>query len=282
FSKFSNYEEELKIKDADLVSIFNSDNIEYIKQHNVYCTEVTVDKDNEISKTIAMLQTEGSLRKPYFYLLGLDKSTNKYKLLFESDEKTLYPVTENGKSYFFEQVINFDTKVLEGCNLYILSKKNKNYAFEKIEAAKVERNYNLSKEDKKWLSVDDIEKITKFDYSALAYKENHPAMIETKIGDKTIKAKLFHTSVSYLPSNYTIKVYQDDLEIFNSFEGEWGFKLLKNNDKNYLVYIGMGKNGVNPRVGSMSEFLITVIDLDTMGKIYESYVDSDIKYIRQF
>lgn len=277
-TKYQHYENELNINivERNLTNeeLFGDDVISYTKKENEYCCVVNI--DNVPTKTFAMMQISGSGRFPYLTIYTFDKTSKKYCIFFQSDDKYVIPVDINGTTKFFEKVTNFDNKRVIGYNLLEI----KNGYWNSIESVNTTYFYKLNNEEQKWITLEIIEKMANFDYSFLGYTKDHPNEVVSQVKDKEIKGALYYTSVGYMPSNYDIKIIQNNT-VIKDFGNQWGFLIKRDGQKNYLVYIGMGEDQGEQRVSTIEDFYLNVIDLDTMQRVYKSFIQSEIKIIEK-
>ncbi|MBR3549752.1 MAG: hypothetical protein IKN90_06710 [Treponema sp.] len=193
----------------------------------------------------------------------------------------VYPVPDTLRSehtYFLEIERNFDNKRLTAYNL-LLFDANKN-KWHKIASARAHYVYNLTDEQKEWISAEIIEKMALFDYSFMGIPEGYPQKIEREIGSRKIVAELYRTSVGYMPSNYSIKIKYGK-GVYAIKEGQWGFNIVEKGGKKYLVYIGMGGSGEH-RVSTIEDFYLNVLNLDSLENVYHGFVKSEITFVREW
>lgn len=275
---YEDYESELNIHTVERSSgpytygyrRFEEDSLYFTKKENAYCKEIFI--ENIKTKLIAMMQISGSGRFPYLTIYSFNNEKNLYEIYAEFEYRYLIPIEIDGVTKFLEIEDNFDIKTTEGYKL--LELKNKKLYL--IDAAKVEYEYQLSTDDKKWISANRLKKMAAFDYSMLGYKEDHPETININRVGKEIIGELYYTSVGYLPSNYSIRILESGT-LLKEIESVWGFTIAKKENKEYLVYIGMGEEPGDMRYATFEEFYLIVIDLESMKKIYKSYITSKMK-----
>jgi len=296
YTTYENYENELnyttiEVSDREKCG-FLPNEISYTKNANLYCTEIYLDDVKD--RLIAMMQIEGSGRFPYLTIFRFDSKKQKWIIYYYGDGSAgncglVYPVQNpiTGKTLFFEEERNFDNRRLVAYNL--LSFKNKKW--KKESTARACYVYNLTNDEKKWISSGIIEKMATFDYSFMGLKGDHPEIIEREVLDKKIIAKPYYTSVGYMASNFEIiiykrgdevlknegKAFEDEKEILKINEGQWGFNLVEKGNKFYLVYIGMG-NSREQRVSTIESFMLNVLDLSTLEIVYSSYINCEIEF----
>ena len=237
-----------------------------------YCEEIFLPELN--GKTFAVLAVEGSARIPYLSIYTFSEQKQKYEIYYESEwnnSKYVVPVDYNGKTLFVEIIHNFDNKRLEKKTVWEL--KNKEWI--ELYSINYAYSYKLSKEDKKWISSERIEQLVNFDYTFLGYEKDHPNTIEIVAGDKKIVGKLFYTSVGYMSSNYDILIYQNG-ESVKKIGNQWGFYTVNRENKNYLVYIGMGSEKGEERASSIENFYLQVYNFELDEIIYKNYLKAII------
>ena len=216
--------------------------ISYTKKENLYCTEVFLDGIKD--RLLAMMQIEGSGKFPHLRIFRFNSKTKKWSIYFSAcgsrgECGLVYPIQNpiTGQTFFLEELRDFDNKRLVAYNL--LSLKNKEWI--NSSTATAQYVYNLSDEESQWISSDIIEKMAVFDYSFMGIDGDHPSLIEQEIDDKKIVAKLYHTSVARMPSNFSITVFENEKEILKVPDLIWGFNIVEKDGKPYLVYIGTGR-----------------------------------------
>ena len=296
YTRYEDYESELNFDTIDS-SVddkyeFTETEIYYTKKNNIYCTEIYLKGIKD--RMLAMMQVEGSGWFPYLKIFRFDNKKQKWTIYYFGNGSLgecglVYPIRDpiTGYTFFFEEVRNFDNKRLISYDL--LSFENKKWkVFASTRASYV---YNLSDEEEAWISTDIIEKMAAFDYSFMGIKEDHPGIIEREVSDKKIIAKLYYTSVGYMPSNFEISIYKRAREVFKTNgkifeeekellkinEAQWGFNIVEKNKKYYLMYIGMGNSG-EPRVSTIESFMLNVLDLSTLEIVYRSYINCNIEF----
>lgn len=235
-----------------------------------YCEEIILPELKE--KTFAVLTVEGSAGIPYLTIYTFSKQKQKYEIYYETEwnnSKYVVPVDYKGKTLFVEFIHNFDNKRLEKKTVWEL--KNKKWV--ELDSINYTFSYELSAEDKKWISSERIEQLVNFDYTFLGYEKDHPNTIEIVAGDKKIVGKLYYTSVGYMSSNYDISIYQNG-ESVKKIGSQWGFYTVNRENKNYLIYIGMGTEEGEYRVSSIESFYLQVYDLELDKVIYKNYLKS--------
>lgn len=292
YTTYEDYENELNFETIDAPVDdkyeFAQTEIYYTKKTNVYCTEIYLKGIKD--RMLAMLQIEGSGLFPYLKIFRFDNKKQKWTIYYSGKGPlgecgVVYPIRHpiTGYTFFFEQKINFDNKRLISYDL--LSLENKKWKV--TESAKARYVYNLTDEQKEWISPELIEKMAAFDYSFLGYKNDHPDTIELIVNERKIVAKPYYTSVGRIASYYDITVYSREREIFKknekvseeekvllTLDTQWGFNIVEKDKRYYIVYIGMGKNGPS----SISSFMLNVIDLSTLETVYQSYIKCDIVF----
>lgn len=276
--KYRFYENELNITTVDsnptTKDLFGNDVINITKKENEYCCIVNI--DNVPEKTFALLQISGSGRFPYLTIFTFNKASKKYSIFFQSDSKYVIPVNINGSTKFFEKVTNFDNKRVIGYNLLEIT----DGCWKTIDSANTTYLYNLTNGDQKWITLDLIEKLANFDYSFLGYTGSHPNEVTIQVKDVVIRGELYYTSVGYMPSNYDIKIIQNN-NIIKNIGNQWGFYTKRDGHSNYLIYIGMGEDKGEQRVSTIEDFYLNVIDLQTMQRVYKSFIQSEIIIIEK-
>jgi len=271
---------------------FHTDFVELTKKQNLYCTPIKL--YGEKARMLAMMQLEGSGGFAYFRIFRFDKKTKKWTIYFSANGAKgecglVYPVQNKKKTLFLEIERNFDNKRLSSYNLLSFSAKEK--AWRKIASARACYSYDLTDEQKEWITAERIEQMAAFDYSFLGIDGDHPQKIEREAGNKKIVAELYWTSVARLPSNYTIKIFsrprevfknsgktfEDEKELFALPEIQWGFDIVEKDGKSYLVYIGGERE-----FSTIEDFWLTVLDLQTLEVVHHSFVKSKIAFEREY
>lgn len=233
-----------------------------------YCEEIILPELK--GKTFAVLAVEGSARIPYLTIYTFSEQKQKYVIYYETEwnnSKYVVPVDYKRKTLFIEFIYIFDNKRLEKKTVWEL--KNKEWI--ELDSIYYTYSYELSAEDKKWISSERIEQLVNFDYTFLGYEKDHPNTIEIVAGNKKIVGKLFYTSVGYMSSNYDISIYQNG-ESVKKIGNQWGFYIVNRENKNYLVYIGMGSEKGEERASSIENFYLQVYDLESDEIIYKNYL----------
>ena len=296
YSTYEDYENELNFDTIDAPVDdkyeFAQTEIDYTKKNNLYCTEIYLKGIKD--RMLAMMQVEGSGRFPYLKIFKFDNNKHKWTIYYSGKGPLgecglVYPIRDpiRGYTFFFEEVRNFDNKRLVSYDLLSFSNKK----WDVFLSAKASYVYNLSIEEQKWISSDIIEKMAAFDYSFMGIQEDHPEIIEHEVSDKKIVAKLYYTSVGYMPSNFEIsiykrerevfktdgKIFEEEKELFKLNEGQWGFNIVEKDNKYYLIYIGMGDSG-EPRTSTIESFMLNVLDLSTLEIVYRSYINCNIEF----
>ncbi len=250
--------------------------ISYTKKENLYCTEVFLDGIKD--RLLAMMQIEGSGKFPHLRIFRFNSKTKKWSIYFSAcgsrgECGLVYPIQNpiTGQTFFLEELRDFDNKRLVAYNL--LSLKNKEWI--NSSTATAQYVYNLSDEESQWISSDIIEKMAVFDYSFMGIDGDHPSLIEQEIDDKKIVAKLYHTSVARMPSNFSITVFENEKEILKVPDLIWGFNIVEKDGKPYLVYIGTGRAN-EAWVPTIEDFMLNVLDLTTLKHEFRSYIKSEI------
>lgn len=275
---------------------FHPDFVELTKKQNLYCTSIHLDGIKD--KMLSMMNLEGSGGFAYFRIFRFDKKAKKWKIYFSANGAKgecglVYPVQNKKETLFLEIERNFDTKRLSSYNLLSFSAKEK--AWRKIASAHALYSYDLTDEQKEWISAERIEQMAAFDYSFLGLEGDHVQKIEREAEDKKIVAELYWTSVARLPSNYTIKIFSRPREVFKtsgkSFEDEkelfalpavqWGFDIVEKDGKPYLVFIGMGNSGESS-VSTIEDFWLTALDLRSLEVVHHSFVKSKISFEQEY
>ena len=303
YSTYSDYENVLNYDTIDASHIekedFLSDFIEFTKKENLYCTPVHIDGIKD--KMLAMMQIQGSGRFPYLRIFRFNKKTKMWTIYFSMFDNTdsgcglVYPVEYKGSTYFLEVEQNFENKRLVSYNLLSLYKKQ----WETVARARARYVYNLSDEQKEWISEEKIEKMAAFDYSFLGIADEQRGNIVLDVEKWKVVAKLHQTSVGYMPSYFQIKLFTKAREVFSahgkSFEnekeifahdnvlnaGQWGFDIVQKNGKWYLVLIGMGKAGES-RVSTIEDFWLNVLDLESLDVVHHSFIKSEIDFSMEY
>lgn len=288
YTKYADYEGELNYDTIDAPQDekldFLSDEIDFTKKNNLYCTPIYLEGIKD--KTLAMMQLEGSGRFPCLRIFRYNKKSKNWTVHFSANGAKgecglVYPVPDPLRpehTYFLEIERNFDNKRLTAYNLLFLdANKNK---WHKIASACAHYVYNLTDEQKEWISAEIIEKMALFDYSFMGIPEGYPQKIEREIGSRKIVAELYRTSVGYMPSNYSIKIKYGK-GVYAIKEGQWGFNIVEKDGKKYLVYIGMGGSGEH-RVSTIEDFYLNVLNLDSLENVYHGFVKSEITFVREW
>ncbi len=271
---------------------FHPDFVEFTKKQNLYCTPIHLDGIKD--KMLSMMNLEGSGGFAYFRIFRFDKKAKKWKIYFSANGAKgecglVYPVQYKKQTFFLEIASDFDTKRLSSYNLLSLGAKEK--AWSKLASARALYSYDLTDEQKEWITAERIEQMAAFDYSFLGIYGDHPQKIEREAGNKKIVAELYWTSVVRLPSNYTIKIFSRPREVFKNsgktFEDEkeffalpeiqWGFDIVEKDGKSYLVYIGGERE-----FSTIEDFWLTVLDLQTLEVVHHSFVKSKITFEREY
>lgn len=292
YTTYADYENELNFDTIDAPVDdkyeFAQTEIYYTKKANVYCTEIYLKGIKD--RMLAMLQIEGSGWFPYLKIFRFDSKKQKWTIYYSGKGPlgecgVVYPIRHpiTGYTFFFEQKINYDNKRLISYDL--LSLENKKWKV--TESVKARYVYNLTDEQKEWISPELIEKMAAFDYSFLGYKKDHPGTIELIVNDRKIVAKLYHTSVGRMASNYDITVYSREREVFKKNEKvpeeekvlltlgtQWGLNIVEKDNKSYLVYIGFGAENR----ASIENLSLNVIDLSSLKTVHQSYANCDILF----
>jgi len=270
---YEDYENELNIhtveKSRDTYELFEQDSLPHTKSENAYCTEIFL--ENVTDKLIAMMQISGSGRFPYVTIFAFNPEKKLYEIYAEFAYRYLIPVEIDGLTHFLEIEGNFDIKTTDGYGLFEL----KNKKLHLIDTLKVEYEYQLSADDKKWISAHTLKQMAAFDYSSFGYKEDHPDTVKINSAGKEIIGTLYYTSVGYFPSNYTVRVLEN-AALLQEIDSVWGFTVVNKENKDYLVYIGMGEDSGDIRYATFEEFYLNVIDLQTMHRIYKRYITSQM------
>ena len=287
YTTYEDFEDILNYNTIDAPKIkkseFLPENIYFTKKDNLYCTPVFLDGIKD--KMLAMMQIEGSGRFPYLTIYRLNEESKKWSEYYFGDGAIgglylVFPLQnpETGKTIFFEEEHNFDNRRLIAYNL--LELRNKEWW--QISSARAHYVYKLTDEEKEWISPEIIEKIAAFDYSFMGINGDHPSKIERDVDKVKIIAKLWLTSVGYMPSNYDIKITSiknEEKEVFKIKEGQWGFNIVTKGKKTYLVYIGMGDDWkTGERVSTIEGFMLSVLDLTDLKIVFKSYINPEIKF----
>lgn len=250
----------------------------YTKKENLYCTEVFLDGIKD--RLLAMMQLEGSGKFPHLRIFRFNSKTKKWSIYFSAygsrgECGLVYPIQNpiTGQTFFLEELRNFDNKRLVAYKL--LSLKNKEWI--NGSTAEAQYIYNLRDEESEWISPDIIERMAAFDYSFMGIEDDHPSLIERETGNIKIVAKLYHTSVARMPSNFSITVFENEKEILKMPEVIWGFNTVEKDGKPYLVYIGMGRPmNMHSSASAMEDFMLNVLDLSTLEHVFRSYIKPEI------
>ena len=296
YATYSDYENELNYETIDAPVDdkyeFLQTELAYTKKSNLYCSEIHLKGIKD--RMLAMMQIEGSGRFPYLKIFRFDGKKKKWKIYYSGKGSLgecglVYPVTDpiTGYTFFFEEVRDFDSKRLISYDLLSFSDKK----WKVFASAHARYVYNLTDDEKQWLSSDIIEKMASFDYSFMGVESERPEIIERKFNDKKIIAKPYYTSVGHMASNFDItvlrmaretaktdgKVFEDEKELLKLGNCWWGLNFVEKNGNLYLVCIGMGESG-EPRVSTIEDFVLNVIDLSTLETVHRTYIKCDIVF----
>ncbi len=157
------------------------------KKQNLYCSQIHLAGIKD--KTLAVMNLEGSGQFSYFRIFRYKKKAKKWTIYYSSrGEKgecgLIFPVQYKKETLFLQIEKNFDNKRLSAYNLISLNVKKRTW--NKIASAYAHYKYNLSAEQKEWISAEKIQKMAAFDYSDLGIEGHHPEKIQVETGDKKL------------------------------------------------------------------------------------------------
>ena len=259
-----------------ILEMFDEDFEFMLNEQNLYCEEIHLKGIN--SKTIALMQLEGSLQLPYLTIFVYDSALQKYKVFYDcfvqSNLPFVIPVETDSGTLFVEQSLDFDTKRITDYRLLEFAKNEWNI----LASLSANYKYNLSQKDKKWINEERIEQLSRFDYSFAGIQDDHPAEVKFTCAQKNITGKLYHTSVARQPSSFTLKIFDGEKEIKTIGGFVWGFYTVHKGKKEYLVYIGSGSEKGEDVYVTIESFYFKVIDLDSMKCVYKNLINPEITY----